>query len=154
LPGEERPVVAFGQALPGFPTGVRLVVEKTDWQRVSAHDVGDMLTYLGARLNFPTENFTFVRAQGGADNIPAHQISFDIKNDSAYSYWQSVFYVDLLDGGARTGIIYIELKEFRAGETRHIEIGSLAGDFNVTDIRVHPVINVFAGAVYMAPGTE
>ncbi len=153
LPLAERPVAALGQSLAGYPVGARLVIDDVRWQRVNPHAVPDPSEYLRSRLMFSTANLTFDRAYG-EENLPAHQIAFDIANESAYSFWSPAFYVEFRAGEQPAGLTYLPLDRFLAGETRHIELRSLAPDLIVTDIRLAPLVNVFDPSVFMEPAPK
>lgn len=150
LPGDERPVVLFGYA-GDSPSNARISVQQIDWRRVNPHVVPDARAYISERIQFPVENVTYLQADG-LNDIPAHQITFDVKNQSAYSYWQGVFYIEFLENDVPTGVAYLALDRFRAGETRAVDIRSVAPTLSVTDVRLHPVINVFDPDVFLRPG--
>ncbi|HYE59911.1 MAG TPA: hypothetical protein VEA18_01880 [Candidatus Kapabacteria bacterium] len=148
LPQDDRPVVLFGKTFAGYPANARLSIENVRWQRIDPHRVPDVSAHIEPRLQFTAENVTFRRGRTGE----AHSIGFDLTNASAYSYWQPVFYVDLLNEEQTVGLIYVMLEKFRAGETRRVDIQSVLPDLTVTDVRIHPVLNVFNPDVYMDPG--
>ncbi len=151
LPEEERPIIVFGAELDGFPSGARLAIDAIKWQRVDAHDIADPVAYIAERMRFPVSDFLFQEANG-LNNVPTHQISFDVENASAYSYWQPVFYIEYLDGDAVTGVGYLTFEKFRSGDIHHAVLHSFAESFSVSDIRVYPVMNVFDSDVFMSPG--
>lgn len=150
LPGQERPVGFFGYSGASVPSSAQIVILQTVWQRINPHVIPDPEQYMEARLNFPVKNVQFIR--GGEGVGDAHQISFDVTNATAYSYWQPVFYIDFVQEETVTGVAYLPLDQFRAGETRHIDLRSLAPGLFATNVRLSSVVNVFDRGAFMSPG--
>jgi hypothetical protein len=143
LPGERRPIAVFGVALSVPPAAVRLEFVEENYRRIDPHEIFDVAGYMNERLRFRGEKLQL--------SDPS-RIVFDLVNDSAYSYWQPVFYIELLSGGQTAGIAYLSVDQFRAGEVRPIDV-RLFGDIRgITDIRISPVLNVFDFTAYMSPG--
>jgi len=151
LPQTERPVVAFGQKVDGYPTNARLVIENVEWRSVDAHAVANVGEHIDQRLQFYADNFVFTRA-GGAMGLPSNRIEFDLYNDSAYSYWEPQFYIELLDDAYPVGILFLTVDQFISGEARAIDLRTLAENLTVDDVRIIPVINVFDSGEYIEPG--
>lgn len=152
LPSADRPMAFFGHKADDFPSGARLVVKNVSWQRVNPHNIFNPEQYIATRMRFATKNFSFIRGGDGKD-ASAHQIAFDAVNESAYSYWRPVLYIELLDAaGMTTGISYVELPRFLAGETRRVEITSVAPGLFASDIRAWPILDIFDRDIYIQPG--
>jgi hypothetical protein len=150
LPGSSRPVVALGEDADRFPSSPRLLITDTNWVKINAHAVSDVAAYMEERLLFDYENIEFTPARA-SDDISAHRLVFDLSNQSAYSYWQPLFLVELFEQNRRVGILPVTVDQFEAGETRTIDLRSLAGELDVTDIVVHSIINVFDQREFMEP---
>lgn len=143
LPGERRPIAVFGIALAPPPSAVRLEFVEETYLRIDPHRISDVAGYMSERLRFRAENLQL--------SDPSRVI-FDLMNDSAYSYWQPVFYLELLSGGQTAGISFLRVDQFRAGEVRPIDL-RLFGDIRgITDIRLSPVLNIFDPSAFMSPG--
>ncbi|MBD3311091.1 MAG: hypothetical protein GF349_01160 [Candidatus Magasanikbacteria bacterium] len=151
LPLQERPFVVFAHEESSYPTRARLVIENIEWRSIDAHMVPNVSDYINQRFIFITDNFEFTRA-GGSLDLPASSIKFDLTNDTAYSYWEAEFYVELLNSGNRTGVLYLAVPEFRAGETRTIDLRSFSEGIDVDAILLNPIINVFDSSEYIQPG--
>lgn len=142
LPGDRRPVAIFGHDAAQFPGQARLVIEEKRFRRVNPHAIADVEGFAAERLRFTVSNVS----------VSEDQVAFDVKNDSAYSYWQAVFYVQLLAGDTMTGLLYLPIDQFRAGETRSLGIRLFTESKGATNIRLSPVMNVFDPVLFMAPG--
>ena len=150
LPGEARPIVYFGVESPNYPSKAELVFGHISWKKINAHYVKDVKAFIDQRKIFEMSNFDFTKASrstGASTNI----IEFDITNASSYGYWDLEFIVELIDGPT-VGYLYILEDQFRAGDTRHIDVRSTVDNLNVSDIKVHPVVDVFDLEKFMAPG--
>lgn len=152
LPGESRPLALLGQRLSAYPLNARLVFTSIRWWRVDPHRIADVPGFIASRVAFTLDDFSFTRAQSGENTVPAHTIRFSLANTSVYSYWQPVFYVELINNGQTVGLLYVTTDRFRAGEKRDFDIRSFAPDLMVSEVRAYPIINPFDAAVYMEPG--
>lgn len=148
LPGEERPVGSFGVALDQSPNMGQMVIDSVKWQRINPHQVPDVAAFINTRRDIIAEHVTFTSEleDGGI-------LTFDLVNRSAYSYWQPILYVMLLNGGDPSGAVFVSVDKLRAFETRALTVRVLAPNIPVTDIVVYPVLNVFSLDAYMMPGT-
>ncbi|HLD31687.1 MAG TPA: hypothetical protein VJB37_02210 [Patescibacteria group bacterium] len=151
LPGSLRPLVFFGHDPESYPTAAQLVIEKVEWRRIDPHVISDPATFIDERLRFTFENFNFIRANRST-GVVNHRIEFDLFNDSAYSYKEAPFYIELLAGGQTVGIVYIVEDAFKVKEVRHISFQSLVPQLDVDDIRVWPALNPFDSQNYIEVG--
>ncbi len=148
LPGQTREIAVFGFSSTEYPADAHLVVESTRWRRVDPHRVADVGAFITERLKFIIDHFTFANPEGAS--VPS--VTFDLTNDSAYSYWQPVFYVELYNGQELAGLAYVSIDRFLAGETRHIDVRLFGDTLSVSDIRLIPTVNIFDSASFVAPG--
>lgn len=151
LPGAKRPVIVFGHESDTYPTNVKFVIEAVDWESIDPHVVFDVEQYMAERLIFTIGNFSFTKASTAAD-IPSHIVEFDLYNDSAYSYWEPEFYIELLRNNSLVGVMYLLAEQFGSAEMRHIDLRSVAEQLDVDDVRITPIINVFDEDVFIEPG--
>ncbi len=152
LPNSERPVAFLGHELLNYPTYAKLEVIGVEWRNINPRAVEDVIAHKRERLNFRWENFDFTRA-GGQSGLSAHRIQFDLYNDSAYSYWEPDFYVELLDNGRRTGLVYLTVTAFRSGDTRELDLRSLIENLEADSVNLIPLINIYDSYEYMEPGS-
>jgi len=141
MPNTKLPVSVFSFPVSGFPSSASIVIEGVEWTHIDAHQIPYIETYLSDRLSFSTSEFEFVYAgEGGLD---ASQIKFRVSNDTLFSYWAPSFYVDLLDGGQRVGVIYFTLSAMGSGETEVVDLRSFVEGIYVSEIELHPLVDVF-----------
>lgn len=146
LPQEARPIASFGYQASGFPSGGQIVIEHVAWRKLNPHAIPNIEEYIADRKNFTFDSFSFI---GATAEVPTHRILFTIANNTIYSYWMPGFYVELLDGDLRKGLLFVSLPQFRAGETQSVDIRSFADNLFVDNIRLHPLVNVFDAGEFM-----
>jgi len=147
MPGDKRPVAAFGHKSKRYPVGVRFVIDRVFWQSVNPHEIFDVESYIKSRSMFSADNIVFKAPS--SEGIPVPSAKFDLYNESAYSYWLPVFYVQLLNGNQTVGYIFLSIDQFRSGEKKQIDLRYFGDNLTVTDVRLIPVINFFDGQTYM-----
>lgn len=152
LPGTQAPVVFFGLSSNAFPTNIQLVVENVEWKSISPHISTEPTTFVLSRIDFTTENFVFSRASQTEGGIPANRIEFDLTNNSAYNFWEPLFLVELLNGGQTVGYIPVTLSQFRSGDVERIDLRSFIQTTNVSEVKLHYLIDIFEEGSYMSPG--
>jgi len=147
MPLEIRPVIYFGVESALYINAPKLVIEKTEWRKISTHSVKNVANFISERKMFDVENFVFTSASElGADTS---RVEFDLTNNSNFGFYQPEFYIELYDGGV-VGYLYIIEDKFKTGETRHIDVRSFVPNLRVQDIKVYTILNVFEQAQYMA----
>lgn len=146
LPGESRLITNLGleDGAGGLPM---LVLENIKNERIDNRKVADTASWQSYRLNFQVSDFVFSKslAQEG-DNADA--IQFKLTNASPYSYKAVDFYVALLQNGQMVGILPLHLDSIGSLEVKNIDIRNFVPNFNITEIVVYPIINVYDDAVY------
>src|SRR3989338_819086 len=150
LPGQEQPIFFLGYALEGPISSARLSLVSIHWDRVSPHDIVDVPRYIQDRLQVSVSQVSFVRKSMVAD-IPAHIVSFDIANDTAYGYWNGVFAVEFLDQDTPVGVTTVFLNPFPAQHTASVSLRLFQDPVTVTDVRVTPLMNPFHEEEFMVP---
>lgn len=148
LPLREQLLPILGHTSDFSPNNFQLTLLKVRWQRVNEHQIPDANAYIGERLNF---SLSPVSSTPATVDLPA-RVQFRIQNNSAYSLWEPVFWVELEENGLRQGVSLVTLRQFRSGESREVEIRPLSLS-NVTNVRIIPVINVFDRRVFMPIGS-
>ena len=150
LPQTARPVAFFGYQSDSYPEGAQFIIDEISWRRLNPHAFPDVAGYQSERLQFAAETFVF-RPPEAASGVAVPGIVFDLLNQSAYSYWRPAFYVDLFNGFQRVGILFLSTEQFRAGTRRAIDLRYFGDQLTVTEIRVHPVVDIYDDSVYMSP---
>lgn len=150
LPKTERPLAIVGHKSDQIPGPASFVVDEIRWRQVDPHEIAAVDEYMASRLKFSVTDFLFT-PQNASLNLPSNSIAFTLANTSAFGYWDVPLMVELLQNGVRVGVTETTLHQFKAGEKRPLDIRTVTPNISVSDIRVHPLINIFSRDVFMPP---
>lgn len=153
MPGEEKTLVAFAQSFDRRPSGADLLIEDLVWHRVEARNISDTKTWMDEHTKFDVENATH-NTDVKIGNVSIAQTSFQITNNTAYSYWSPTFYVLLGRPGAFTAINIVHVPGFESGETRDVQVNWFGVVPSSAAVMVVPAINYFDDSVYMVKDNE
>lgn len=151
LPGESLPLSALGTPANSIPDTVALTIKSVDWRRLDEHRYPKVLSYIAERKQFSISDFSFHAIDAQAGTV-ANQISFTLKNDSAYGYTQGSFYALLKNGDSVVGVKRFFVDSFRAGEERMIDLTSFADGLSVNDLEIIADIDIFTADSYLPVG--
>ncbi|HSR89429.1 MAG TPA: hypothetical protein VLK22_03510 [Candidatus Udaeobacter sp.] len=149
LPGENRLVTYLGikNGTGGTPT---IVLENIEYQRISAHEVPDAVSWQAYRLNFKVSDFVFLKSLA-QEGINTDAIQFKLTNASPYNYAAPDFYVALMQNGQMVGVLPLHLDSIKSLETKDIDLRYFFGNLNISEIALYPIINVYDKGAYLAP---
>jgi hypothetical protein len=153
LPTSESFISFLGESVMNNPSSAELVVTEMNWERIDPHVNPYPTAFTKDRIQFQTSNLVFTPANQEEGGF-SHSITFDISNNSLYSYWDPDFFLVYYDQDRVAGVTTFVVDRFKAGETRTIELKSLTEQLYVTDIKLIPKVNVFDENVYMPIGSS
>ncbi|MFA6919295.1 MAG: hypothetical protein WC244_04300 [Patescibacteria group bacterium] len=99
-------------------------------------------------MRFVVDSVDIAKASKSTDPT---KVSFTIKNDSAYSYWEVDLQILLMNGGSISGINHIVLNSFKSGENRKVEIFWNNPISNADSVNVIPNLNILDSDNLMSP---
>ena len=140
-PGKKIPLTVYGFQSANYPVGAKLVIEDTRWRKINPHSIADIKGYMATRSNFGIGALSIEHNVAGAAVPP--RITFDIQNNTAYSYYEGRFALTLLGGGSVQAVIPLSIKNFRAGENFPLDIRPAFDISGIDDIEVIPLMDVF-----------
>ena len=143
LPTEEKLVTFFGQSVSSSATAS---IVATDWTRVR-----DFTEFAQARLQFQISNIDFKTSQqsGIRGELPISVLSFDITNDSAYSYWHVGTYASLKTQGRVGAINFTTVDQLRSGETQTVEMRWFEPVPPTSQVEILTEVDILDPTVYM-----
>lgn len=146
-PGEEKYVAFFGVELDRFVSPV-VSLKNVAWKRVH-----DFESYATPRLNFEINNTEFLNARdsGIKGELSISTLSFDVKNNTAFSYWNVGVYMVLLNDQRAVAANYVSLDNFLSGETRNVEVRFYESIPSVSVVEVLPEIEILEDSSYILP---
>ncbi|MBT3538811.1 hypothetical protein HOF40_04475 [Candidatus Parcubacteria bacterium] len=148
LPGQTRNVAVYGHDLTRTPTNVSFRLVDTKWKRIDPHEIYYPFQHIEQRLQFTVDNVKFTPANR-SQGTGSHLISFDVSNDSLFSYWEGTFNVIYKNGGQVVAFSPLQIEQFLSGQKRSVERASFMDRLEVDSIEIEPLINVFDLGAYM-----
>lgn len=149
MPLSKRPVAAFGVESKSFPAGMSFVLDKVKWSSVDKHKIPNPINYLDERDNFVVDNLLITEPTLTGGQITS--LSFDLINQSPYSFKESVFFVELLNGSQTVGYIYLYFDRFVSLQTENVKLNYFNETTDFNNIRIIPAINYFDDNIYIKP---
>jgi hypothetical protein len=148
LPSEEKPIVYLAYEAESRPTNARLALREIQWKRVDPHVISDYERWRNDRLGFEITNPAFsTELQIDAKEIG--RATFEVKNATAFSYWEPAFYVLLMRGSAVAGVTRTTIDRFESGDAREVSVSWFGTLPAVSRVEIVPEINLFDPDVYM-----
>jgi hypothetical protein len=120
------------------------------FSRVSRREIADYAAYHGERLNFKVENAQFLPSVVEGRGVLS-RARFTLTNQTAYSYFEPRFIVELRRGSQLVGIQAVVVEKLKAGERREVEVSWFDRIGAVSNIEVTPEIDILNPEVYMKP---
>ncbi|MFB6225993.1 MAG: hypothetical protein ABEJ02_01435 [Candidatus Paceibacteria bacterium] len=149
LPLRKNTTAIFGVENSSVTQGAEFVLDNIKWKNIDPHKIRNIDNYSNARLNFSVNNFSFSQ---GDEDTPAN-VSFGVKNDTAYSYWDGRFIVKLFQGNSLVAAREISIDKFRTGEERSVNL-TFSQNVNITRVELNPKINIFDQDEFMGPPSQ
>ena len=149
LPNEQKPVIEFAFASTLSFSSPRLLVSNVQWHRVDHHQIPDYQTWSADRLNLDIQNPTFSSDTSVATHT-LYRSTFTVKNNSAFSFYQPVFYLLLKQGDRVVGVNRTTLASLESGASQDVVVNWFGDVPTSGQIDVHPEINIFDPSVYKA----
>jgi hypothetical protein len=146
LPGEERPLAAYGVESSVPPKSATLVISDVSWNRMDRHVTGDPAEWIAERVNFVVADERFEPVD--LDGKTIGRASFTVKNDTAYGYYEPKVMVTLLRGTSVVGVTETTLSALDAGEEREVSVHWLGTIPSANKIEVRAFANPFDVSAY------
>jgi len=148
-PGETRAVMTLSQEVTRV-SSAKLAIPTTSWHRIDTHAIPDFEAWFNERVDFEITDAEFTSVIG-ASGESIGRTSFNVKNNTPFSYWSVPFNIILKRGSAVIGVNTTELEQLESGETREAEMSWFQPMPTVTDLEIIPTLNIFDSTVYMPP---
>jgi len=140
MPGEEKYLLDLGHD----EGASKLEIANQRWQRVKMSQ-----QIMNTRLLFEVAD---EKLYAGTAAGEPNRVVFLMSNNSAFGFWNVGAQVLLYSGGQLVSLNYIDIKQFRAGERRQVEVDWNYGLPAIDSIQVIPEVNVFDDGNIMKPG--
>jgi len=142
FPSERKILTAFNKEINNLQSNVSLEIENVAWQRIDNREIPNWQQYLNERLNFSLRNINL------NTNNDLNNLSFEITNNSAYSYYEVPLNISFYRQGDLAGVHRHIVTDFAAGETRSIRLSWIADLYGVNKTEIIPELNILDENVY------
>lgn len=145
LPGKTIPLISLGNSFSDFPTNVKFVVVKKDFERIDAHRVSNIKNFIDSRLQFMTDEVVFTPPSEG---LTSSKVEFFIQNNTVHNFWEIPFVAEIKSGSQTVGVFFFTVSDFVEGERRKIDVHTFFDVSFGDSLFVTPVFNVFDSSLY------
>lgn len=143
LPEEDKYLISLANKIDKRPSNLKLVLRKVSWSRVDFKKYGDWKKYYFDRSNFVISDIKFSSSvSGGLSSVGNSEISFEIKNDTAFNYWELPISVVLFNSNNVIGVNTYVIYEFMSSESRSVHFSWPDSISNVTKTEIIPNLNI------------
>lgn len=148
LPGGKKPIASLAYDSETRPQDVTFTLQNVQWHRVDPHEIADYAIWSAERLNLIVQDVNF-STDLVIDDKTIGRVTFSVKNQTAYSYWEPVFYILFKRGDGVVGVTRTTLPQFEAGQTREVVVNWLDLLPAATKVEVYTDLNIFDVETYM-----
>ncbi|NUM25445.1 MAG: hypothetical protein HUU49_02340 [Candidatus Buchananbacteria bacterium] len=144
-PQEIKYLAFFGEEVStGFTPVIK--INRIKWRRFN-----NFAAYGEPRLRFTISDINFKPASssGIRGELPVSTLSFQIKNDTAFSYWNVGLYMALVNGNRPIAANFIKLDQFYSGESRTVDIRWYESLGSAGKVEVKPEVDILNSDSYM-----
>ncbi len=146
-PVEEKPLVYLAWESDSRPSSAQVILENIQWHMIDGHTIPDFVTYREDMIDFDITDADFESSIGYDTTIG--RSTFTVENDSAFAYWEPLFYVILHRGESVAGVTTTVAPQFAPGDKDTIEqnwYGTLPA---ITDVEIIPEVELLDDSVFM-----
>ncbi len=115
LPGEKKYLTLLGQDADRRLNKAQFVITNIEWRRIRPHEqMNDLLSKLsvgGAEVDYVI---------GQDRNVSVPELSFKIKNQSIYGFWETRFIIILYRGSDVVGLNVLTVKQWESNEEKKL----------------------------------
>ena len=149
LPSEQKPVIEFAFASTASLSNPQLVLSTIAWHRVDHHQIPDYQKWSADRLGLDIQNPTYATDTSVATHT-LYRSTFTVKNTTAFSFYQPVFYLLLKQGSRVVGVNRTTLATLTSGASQDVVVNWFGDVPTNGQIDVHPEINIFDPSAFKA----
>jgi hypothetical protein len=143
LPNEEKPLVALGIDSGVVLTSASLAIENIVWHRVDHHVTGEYQEWLEKRLQLNVYDPVYVQTLEAEEDVEFGRVTFTVKNEGTFSYYDPKFYLVLMRNNTPVGINITTLQSLESGGERDIAVNWFGVRPSATSVEIIPEINLF-----------
>ena len=146
FPEENKYLISLSNKLEKRPSDLKFNLKSVAWERVHVRKYGDWNEYYNSRLNFTISELKFNKSIS-VSNI--NDLSFVIRNNSAYNYWEVPLKIILLNGNLVVGVNSYLLSEMMSLESRNVSFSWPGVAGGVNKVEIIPDLNILDANNYI-----
>lgn len=148
LPEDDKYLMQLAVPASSRPRSLRVEISNIRWQRISAHEISDPLSFTRDRVNFEIKDIKYEPAVA-REKVIISRAAFTVTNNTAFSFWRVDFPVLLMRGATPQAVNIVTAEQFRSGETRTLEVSWFESIPPVERVEVKPSVNIFDEGAYI-----
>jgi hypothetical protein len=146
-PSESKPLVDLAWESTTRPSSAKVVLENIEWHMIDPHEIADFAVWREDLLDFEIAETEFDSSIGY--DTAVGRSTFTVTNNSAYAYWEPLFYVLLYRGESMAGVTTTVVQQFTPGDEQTIMQNWYGTLPSVTRVEVIPEVALLDDSVYM-----
>ncbi|MFP4514891.1 MAG: hypothetical protein ACLFNO_02700 [Parcubacteria group bacterium] len=121
------------------------------WSRINAHKYPDWSKFYSEHLDFETSDIRFRPARQSplSDKLSLDALEFNIKNNTAYSYWEVPLNIVLYNNSRIVGVYKHSLDKFLSGRQRSVRLVWAGNVIKADEIKISPSLNILDPDIYI-----
>ncbi len=141
-PNENKYVMLLSINLENRPNNLSFSIKNISWERVDAKKYPDWNTYYSERNNFIITDSVFKADKVDGSSGYIDNVSFSIKNNTPYNYWEIPLSIILLKNNSVVGVNKYTISEFMSLDQKKVNLSWINSIKSVSDILVIPDFNI------------
>jgi hypothetical protein len=153
LPGGKKYILALAQNFSAPPADLTFSFDSLNWAKINNHFIADWNGYQKDRLDFSITGQQFIPADRNvaSEKISLNSLTFNIRNNSAYSFWEVPLTIVLTDLGRVVFLDRYPVSVFLSHDSRNIKITWPGAIGEATGIDIVPDLNILDQGIYQKP---
>jgi hypothetical protein len=153
LPGGKKYILSLAQSFSSIPSDLSFSIDNLIWKKVNNHIIADWSQYQNDRIDFSITNQQFIPAFSNviSEKIALNSLTFTIRNNSAFSYWEVPLTIVLTGNGRIVYLNRYPITDFLSHDTRDIKITWPGAIGEVTGISIAPDLDISDQKIYKQP---
>lgn len=141
-PNENKYVMILSVSLKNRPDNLSFSIKNTSWERVDVKKYPDWNAYYSERNNFMIADSVFKADKIDGSSGYVNNVSFSIKNNTPYNYWEVPLSIILFKNNNVVGINKYTISEFMSFDQKKVNLSWINSIKSVSDILVIPDFNI------------
>ncbi len=150
FPEEEKYLTILSTELDSRPVNLNFEVQNINWQRIDIREYPNWESYYSERMDFIISDIEFESTgPSSLDLSGVNNLSFNIKNNTPYNYWELPLTIILFDQRKIVGLNRYTVLEFMSLKDRDISLSWIDSIGSVSQVEIQVDLNILSEANYI-----